>query len=61
MDHFLDFFFFGTILEGGGRVEHTIITEGGVGGRVLLLREGCETYYYYKGRGGRGVMVNTTG
>ena len=34
---------FWTILEG----EHTIITEGGVGGRVLLLREGCETDYYY--------------
>ena len=53
-------FYFWTILEGG--VEHTIITEGGmksisseggVGGRVLLLREGCETDYYYKGRGGR--------
>ena len=47
LDHFLDYFW--TILEG----EHTIITEGGVGGRVLLLREGCETDYYYAGKGGR--------
>ena len=33
--------------------EHTIITEGGVRGRVLLLRDGCETDYSYAGRGGR--------
>ena len=26
----------------------SISSEGGVGGRVLLLREGCETDYYYK-------------
>ena len=31
----------------------SISTEGGVGDRVLLLREGRETDYYYAGRGGR--------
>ena len=31
-----------------------ISSEGGVGGRVLLLREGCETDYNYKGRVGGG-------
>ena len=31
----------------------SISTKGGVGGEVLLLREGCETDYYYAGRGGR--------
>ena len=31
----------------------SISTEGGVGGRVLSLREGCETDCYYAGRGGR--------
>ena len=41
---------FWTILKGG---RHTISTEGGVGGRVLLPREGRETDYYYTGRGGR--------
>ena len=30
-----------------------ISTEGGVGGRVLLPREGCETDYYNAGRGER--------
>ena len=28
----------------------SISTEGGVGGRVLLLREGWEMDYYYAGR-----------
>ena len=28
-------------------------TEGGVGGRLLLLRDGCETDYSYSGMGGR--------
>ena len=32
----------------------SISTEGGVGGRVLLLREGYETDYYYAGRVGGG-------
>ena len=60
---FWTFFFFWTILEGGeGGAHHyyrgrggmkSISSEGGVGGRVLLLREGCETDYYYAGRGGR--------
>ena len=27
----------------------SISTEGGVGGKVLLVREGCETDYYYAG------------
>ena len=49
LDHFLDYFFW-TILKGGG---HTISTEGGVGGGVLLLREGCETDNYYAGKGER--------
>ena len=31
----------------------SISTEGGVGDRMLLLREGRETDYYYAGRGGR--------
>ena len=31
----------------------SISTKGGMGGEVLLLREGCETDYYYAGRGGR--------
>ena len=31
----------------------SVSIEGRVGGRVLLLREGCETDYYYAGRGGR--------
>ena len=31
----------------------SISTEGGVGGRVLLLREGCETDYYYPERSER--------
>ena len=31
----------------------SISIEGEVGARVLLLREGCETDYYYAGRGGR--------
>ena len=31
----------------------SISTEGGVGGRMLLPREGRETNYYYAGRGGR--------
>ena len=31
----------------------SISTRGGVGGRVLLLRERCETDYHYAGRGGR--------
>ena len=31
----------------------SIGTEGGVGGRVLLLKEGCEMDYYYAGRSGR--------
>ena len=30
-----------------------ISSKGGVGGGVLLLREGCETDYYYAGRDGR--------
>ena len=30
----------------------SISTEGGVGGRMLLLREGSETDNYYAGRGG---------
>ena len=36
----------------------SISTEGGVGGKVLLVREGCETDYYYAG-GGR-WLVNET-
>ena len=32
----------------------SISTEGGVGGRVLLLREGFEKDYYYAGRVGGG-------
>ena len=35
-----------------GRMKY-ISTKGGVGGGVLLLREGCETDYYYAGRDGR--------
>ena len=31
----------------------SISTEGGVGDRVLLHREGREKDYYYAGRGGR--------
>ena len=31
----------------------SISTKGRVEGGVLLIREGCETYYYYAGRGGR--------
>ena len=31
----------------------SISTEGGVGGRVLLLRDGCETDYSYAGKGGK--------
>ena len=31
-------------------------TEGGVGDRVLLPREGRETDYYYAGRGGRWLL-----
>ena len=31
----------------------SIGTEGGVGGGVSLLREGCEADYYYARRGGR--------
>ena len=39
LDHFLDYFldrFLDHFIEG----KHTISTQGGVGGRVLLLREG---------------------
>ena len=41
----------------------SISTEGGVGGRVLLLKEGCETDYYYACREEWEVVVivNTTG
>ena len=31
----------------------SISTEGGVGGRVLLTREGRKKDYFYAGRGGR--------
>ena len=59
LDHFLDYFFW-TILKGGstplvlreGRMK-SISTKRGVGGGVLLLREGCETDNYYAGRGER--------
>ena len=34
----------------------SISTEGGVGDRVLLPREGRETDYYYAGRGGRWLL-----
>ena len=63
MDNFLDHFFwtiFWTILKGGSTPlvlgeggMKSISTKGGVGGGVLLVREGCETDYYYAGSGGR--------
>ena len=37
----------------------SISTEGGVGGKELLVREGCETDYYYARRGGK-WLVNET-
>ena len=51
---------FWTILEGGAHHYYwgrggmkSISTEGGVEGRVLSLRDGCETDYSYAGKGGR--------
>ena len=35
----------------------SISTEGGVGGKVLLVREGCETDYYYAVGVGDGWLV----
>ena len=58
---FLDHFFW-TILKGGHTIStegggmKPISTEGGVGDRVLLPREGRETDYYYAGRGGRWLL-----
>ena len=37
-----------------------ISTKGGVGGGVLLLREGCETDYYYAGRGDSTDRLHST-
>ena len=59
----MDWTIFWTILKGGGEEENTplvprrggmksISTEGGLGGRVLLLREGREKDYFYAGVGG---------
>ena len=52
MDHFLDYFL--DHFRGG---EHTIITEGGVGGSLSVLREGWEAECYYSGRGVRRTIT----
>ena len=39
----------------------SISTKGGVGGGVLLLREGCETDNYYSGRGVRRTITTQGG
>ena len=52
LDHFLDYFL--DHFRGG---EHTIITEGGVGGSLSVLREGWEAECYYSGRGVRRTIT----
>ena len=67
LDHFLDHFL-GHILDfffldhfRGGGMEHTIITEGGVGWSLSVLREGWEAECYYSGRGVRRTIITKGG